>query len=504
MQRWGCLRTKHIYNFALLSYQISHEGTIMQYEAVIGLEVHAQLATESKIFSSSSTKFGSSPNSQVNPVCLGMPGVLPVFNERVLEYAIKAGLATNCKIAEKSRFARKNYFYPDLPKGYQISQYDEPLCLRGYLEIGCGNGRKKVRITRIHLEEDAGKLVHEYSDFESHVDLNRAGVPLVEIVSEPDISTAEEAVEYVKKLRSILRYIEVCDGNMEEGSLRCDANISLRPVGQSELGTKTEIKNLNSFRFIQRAIEYETKRQKALLQSEKKIVQETRLFDSQKGVTFAMRSKEEAHDYRYFPDPDLLPLIVSKDCLERIRLSLPELPDKKLSRFMDNFSLPKNDAETLSSSKPLAEYFEECAKYSSDSKAVSNWILNELLREIKNEDSITEFPVRPEHLAELLNFIREGKINRKTAKEIFSEMIRGGKRAEEIAKKKGLNQITDKGEISSIIEKMIEENPKEIERYRGGDTKLLSFFVGQVMKKTRGKADPAVVNQSLREFLEKK
>jgi aspartyl-tRNA(Asn)/glutamyl-tRNA(Gln) amidotransferase subunit B len=474
----------------------------MQYEAVIGLEVHAQLATESKIFSSSSTKFGNPPNSQVNPVCLGMPGVLPVFNERVLEYAIKAGLATNCEIARKSRFARKNYFYPDLPKGYQVSQYDEPLCLRGHLEIDSGNGKKKIRITRIHLEEDAGKLVHEYSDFESHVDLNRAGVPLVEIVSEPDISTAEEAVEYVKKLRTILRYIEVCDGNMEEGSLRCDANVSVRPVGQSELGTKTEIKNLNSFRFIQRAIEYEIKRQEAVLQSGGKVVQETRLFDSQKGVTFAMRSKEEAHDYRYFPDPDLLPVVVEEDHLEEVRLSLPELPDEKLRRFVDEFSLPKNDAETLSSSKPLAEYFEECAKHANDNKTASNWILNELLREVENEDGIAEFPVKPGDLAELLNLIGEGKINRKTAKEIFSEMISGGKRAGEIVAEKGLTQITDEGEISSIIEKIIKENPKEVERYKAGDTKLLGFFVGQVMKATKGKANPAVVNQTLRKSLE--
>ena len=476
----------------------------MEYEAVIGLEVHAQLATESKIFSSSSTKFGSPPNSQVNPVCLGMPGVLPVFNEKVLEYAIRAGLATNCEIARKSRFARKNYFYPDLPKGYQISQYDEPLCLRGHLEIDSGNDKKKIRITRIHLEEDAGKLVHEYSDFESHVDLNRAGVPLVEIVSEPDISTAKEAVEYVKKLRTILRYLEVCDGNMEEGSLRCDANVSVRPVGQSKLGTKTEIKNLNSFRFIQRAIEYETNRQEAVLRSGKKVVQETRLFDSQRGITVPMRSKEEAHDYRYFPDPDLLPVLVEEDYLEEIRLSLPELPDEKLNRFVNEFSISRNDAETLSSSRPLAEYFEECAEHANDKKAASNWILNELLREVENEDRIRGFPVKPEGLAELLNILGEGKINRKTAREIFSEMISGGKGAGEIVAEKGLTQITDEDEISSIISKIIEENPKEVERYRNGDTKLLGFFVGQAMKATKGKADPAVVNQTLRKSLEKK
>ena len=343
--------------------------------------------------------------------------------------------------------------------------------------------------------------MHEYSDFESHVDLNRAGVPLVEIVSEPDISTAEEAVEYVKKLRTILRYIEVCDGNMEEGSLRCDANVSLRPVGQSELGTKTEIKNLNSFRFIQKAIEYEIKRQETVLRSGGKVVQETRLFDSQRGVTFAMRSKEEAHDYRYFPDPDLLPVLVVEDYLEKIRLSLPELPQEKLSRFVDEFNIPRNDAETLSSSRPLAEYFEECTKHAKDKKAASNWILNEMLREVENEDSIAGFPVKPENLAELLNLIGGGKINRKTAKEIFSEMISEGKRAEKIVTEKGLAQITDEDEIFSIISKIIEENPKEVERYRKGDTKLLGFFVGQVMKATRGKADPAVVNQTLRNSL---
>jgi len=497
----------------------------MEYEAVIGLEVHAQLLTKSKIFSSSSTRFGSPPNSQVNPVCLGMPGVLPVFNEKVLEYAIEAGLATNCTVARRSRFARKNYFYPDLPKGYQISQYDEPLCLRGYLEIDCGKGKKKIRITRIHLEEDAGKLVHEYSNFESHVDLNRAGVPLVEIVSEPDISTAQEAVEYVKKLRTILKYIEVCDGNMEEGSLRCDANISIRPAGQSKLGTKTEIKNLNSFRFIQKAIEYETERQKVLLESGKKVVQETRLFDSQRGVTFPMRSKEEAHDYRYFPDPDLLPVVVEKDYIENIRLSLPELPDKKLERFVKEFGISRKDAETLSSSKPLAEYFEKCTKYANDKKAASNWVLNEVLREVESENELGEFPVKPEHLAELLNLISEGKINRKTAKQVFSEMITSPPTIEleaedvlttpvigeteltvvkKIVEEKGLTQVTDENEISLIIKKVIEENPKEVERYRGGNVKLLAFFVGQIMKATKGKADPAIVNKILRKSLEEK
>ena len=474
----------------------------MEYEAVIGLEVHAQLATESKIFSSSSTRFGNSPNSQVNPVCLGMPGVLPVFNEKVLEYAVRAGVATGCRVAAKSRFARKNYFYPDLPKGYQISQYEEPLCIGGHLEIDAGGGRKKIGITRIHLEEDAGKLVHDRSDSRSHVDLNRAGVPLVEIVSEPDISSAEEAVEYVRKLRTILKYIGVCDGNMEEGSLRCDANISVRPRGQGELGTKTEIKNLNSFRFIQRALQYEARRQTALLRGGGEVIQETRLFDPQKGVTFAMRSKEEAHDYRYFPDPDLLPVAVEREYVEKIRASLPELPERKLERFAAEFSLPRNDAAVLSSSKPLAEYFEKCAKFAEDKKAAANWILNEVLREIENEDAAGEFPVEPERLAELLNLLGEGKINRKTAREVFSEMITGGGRPGEIILEKGLTQITDEGEIESLIKEIIERNPREVERYRGGDSKLLAFFVGQVMKATKGKADPAVVNRKLKGFLE--
>ena len=474
----------------------------MEYEAVIGLEVHAQLATESKIFSSSSTRFGNSPNSQVNPVCLGMPGVLPVFNEKVLEYAVRAGVATGCRIAAKSRFARKNYFYPDLPKGYQISQYEEPLCIGGHLEIDAGGGRKKIGITRIHLEEDAGKLVHDRSDSRSHVDLNRAGVPLVEIVSEPDISSAEEAVEYVRKLRTILKYIGVCDGNMEEGSLRCDANISVRPRGQGELGTKTEIKNLNSFRFIQRALQYEARRQTALLRGGGEVIQETRLFDPQKGVTFSMRSKEEAHDYRYFPDPDLLPVAVEREYVEKIRASLPELPERKLERFAAEFSLPRNDAAVLSSSKPLAEYFEKCAKFAEDKKAAANWILNEVLREIENEDAAGEFPVEPERLAELLNLLGEGKINRKTAREVFSEMITGGGRPGEIILEKGLTQITDEGEIESLIKEIIERNPREVERYRGGDSKLLAFFVGQVMKATKGKADPAVVNRKLKNFLE--
>lgn len=474
----------------------------MEYEAVIGLEVHAQLATKSKIFSASSTKFGSPPNSQVNPVCLGMPGVLPVFNQKVLEYAVRTGVSTNCRIAEKSRFARKNYFYPDLPKGYQISQYEQPLCVGGYLEIDSADGKKRIGITRIHLEEDAGKLIHDHSDSQSLVDLNRAGVPLVEIVSEPDMSTAEEAVEYVKKLRAILRYIDVCDGNMEEGSLRCDANVSVRPAGSDGLGTKTEIKNLNSFRFIQKALEYETKRQIAVLRSGGEVVQETRLFDSRKGVTLAMRSKEKAHDYRYFPDPDLPPVTVKPEYVEKIRSSLPELPEKKLRRFVDDFSIPEKDAAVLSSSKPLALYFEECASRVEDKRAAANWILNEVLREVENEDAVGKFPVRPEALAELIDLTEQGKINRGTAREIFSEMITEKKRPGEIVAEKGLTQITDEGEIAALVAEILEKNPAEVEKYRGGNTKLLAFFVGQIMRATKGKADPEAASRKLKESLE--
>lgn len=473
----------------------------MEFEPVIGLEVHAQLLTESKIFSSASTKFGSKPNSQVTPVCLGMPGVLPVFNKKALEFAVKAGLATNCEISEESRFARKNYFYPDLPKGYQISQYDMPLCQFGKLDIKCEGYEKTIRITRIHLEEDAGKLIHEDSETESYVDLNRAGVPLIEIVSEPDISTSEEAVEYVKKLRNILKYIGVCDGNMEEGSLRCDANISVRPKGEKKLGTKAEIKNINSFRFIQKAIDYEIKRQITSIQNGEKVAQETRLFDSEKGVTFSMRSKEEAHDYRYFPDPDLLPVLVSKEYINNLKVSLPELPDQKLQRFTEKLLLSKNDAGILTSSKPLSDYFEKCLKYLDNPKVVSNWIINELLSVLDDEDKIGEFQVKPKDMAKLLELTENGKINGKIAKEIFPEMISSGKSADTIVEEKNLSQITDQSEIETTIKNIIEANPKEAQRYSEGEEKLLGFFVGQIMKETKGKANPKIVNEILKRLL---
>lgn len=474
----------------------------MQYEAVIGLEVHAQLLTKSKLFSSSSTKFGSSPNSQVNPVCLGMPGVLPVLNKKSLEYAVKAALATNCEIAERSRFERKNYFYPDLPKGYQISQLEHPFSNNGWLEITIDDSTKKIRITRIHLEEDAGKLIHEESPGSSYVDLNRAGVPLIEIVSEPDISSADEAVEYVKKLRSILRYIGVCDGNMEEGSLRCDANVSVREKGSSQLGTKTEIKNLNSFKFIQKALEYEIERHISTLEAGERITQETRLFDSRKGVTFSMRSKEEAHDYRYFPDPDLLPVIFDRNWIRELKDSLPELPDDRLQRFTEQYGLTRNDAVILTSSRELADYFENCVGFLDKPREISNWIVTELLRQIADEDGIGDFPVSPEKLAELLRIVDEGKISRNMAKEIFPEMIESGESPEDIVEKKGLKQISDTSEIEGIITRILKDNPVEVERYKAGEEKLLGFFVGQVMKATKGKANPKVANEILKKYLD--
>ncbi|MCL4245890.1 MAG: Asp-tRNA(Asn)/Glu-tRNA(Gln) amidotransferase subunit GatB, partial [Candidatus Dadabacteria bacterium] len=469
----------------------------MEFEPVIGLEVHAQLETESKIFSTASTAFGAEPNSQVTPVCLGMPGVLPVLNKKALELAVKAALALNCTIHERSRFARKNYFYPDLPKGYQISQYEEPYSSGGWLDIPSGEAVKRIRLTRIHMEEDAGKLVHDNSGSGSLVDLNRAGVPLIEIVSEPDISDAEEAVAYLKKLRSILRYIGVCDGNMEEGSLRCDANVSIRPKGSDKLGTKVEIKNVNSFKFIQRAIEYEIKRQEAVVESGGEIIQETRLYDADKGVTFSMRTKEEAHDYRYFPDPDLLPVEISTEDIEALKASLPELPDARRGRFEKEYGLPEYDAGVLTSSRDIADYFEAALSHYKNPKTLGNWIMTEVLRELREEDDISAFPVKAEKLAGLLNLIEDGTISGKIAKDVFAEMVSEGGTAKDIVEKKGIKQISDKGELESLISGILKKHPDEISRYKGGDEKLIGFFVGQVMKATQGKANPKLVNDIL-------
>ncbi len=474
----------------------------MEFEAVIGLEVHAQLLTDTKIFCGCPTKFGAAPNSQTCPICLGMPGVLPVLNKKVVEYAMKAALATGCEIQPMSRFARKNYFYPDLPKGYQISQYELPIALAGHIDIPVESGHKRIGITRIHMEEDAGKSMHEGIAGASHVDLNRAGTPLIEIVSEPDMRNSDEAVEYLKRLRAIVMYLEVCDGNMEEGSFRCDANVSIMPKGETKFGTRAELKNINSFRFVQKAIEYEIKRQKALIMDGGKVVQETRLFDTVKGVTVSMRGKEEAHDYRYFPDPDLVPLEIGSDWIEEVRKTLPELPADKVKRFVADYGIPEYDAEVLSISKALADYYEETAKLSGQPKVASNWIMGDLLRLLKEDDKeIEESPASPRHVAEMIKLIDNGIISGKIAKTVMEEMYNTGKMPEDVVKEKGLVQVTDTGAIETVIDEVLAENADSVAAYRSGKDKLFGFFVGQVMKKSQGKANPGAVNDLLKKKL---
>ncbi len=474
----------------------------MEYEAVIGLEVHAQLLTRSKIFCACPTTFGAPPNTQVCPVCLGMPGVLPVLNRRAVEFAIKMALATNCRLAPESVFARKNYFYPDLPKGYQISQYELPLAEHGFLEIQVNGQRKKVGLTRIHLEEDAGKLIHSESRPVSFVDFNRTGVPLIEIVSEPDIRTPEEAVEYLKGLRNILLYLGICDGNMEEGSLRCDANISLRPAGAAELGVKTELKNMNSFRFVRQALEYEIRRQRALLSEGREIIQETRLWDPHQGKTFSMRGKEEAHDYRYFPDPDLMPVRIEPEWQEELRRSLPELPAPRSERFQQEHGLPAYDAEVLTGDKALADYFEECLKEFPQPKQVSNWVMGEVMRELKKEDAgVAALKVSPWNLGRLLTLVDQGTISGKIAKTVFEEMISTGQDPEEIVQAKGLAQISDAGELEAQAREILAAHPKEVAEYKAGKTKVLGFFVGQLMRQTKGQANPQLANEVFRKLL---
>jgi aspartyl-tRNA(Asn)/glutamyl-tRNA(Gln) amidotransferase subunit B len=474
----------------------------VRYEAIIGLEVHAQLLTESKVFCGCSTKFGAPPNSQTCPICTGMPGVLPVLNKKALEYAILTGLAMNCRIAPVSRFARKNYFYPDLPKGYQISQYELPLCEGGYIEIVVDGAPKRIGLTRIHMEEDAGKNIHEEAGPYSLVDLNRAGVPLLEIVSEPDIRSPAEAVAYMKKLRSILRYLGVCDGNMEQGSLRCDANVSVRPEGSEEFGVKVEVKNLNSFKFVERALQYEIRRQVEILEEGGQVVQETRLWDASTGSTVSMRTKEEAHDYRYFPEPDLVPVVVGKEWIEELRARLPELPDEKRHRFISQYGLPEYDADLLTAERPLAEWFEEAVRSGGEPKAVSNWMMVELLR-LLNERSIAveQCPLRPQQLVEMLALIKDGTISGKIAKTVFEEMFATGKSARQVVQEKGLVQISDEEALLRIVKEVLEGSPREVERYRAGEAKLLGFFVGQVMRATKGKANPKLVNELLRREL---
>jgi len=481
----------------------------MPWETVVGLEVHAQLLTDTKIFCGCSTTFGAAPNSHVCPVCLGLPGALPVLNEKVVEYALKVALATHCTVAPRSRFARKNYFYPDLPKGYQISQFELPIMEHGWLDIDIdiddGDATARIGITRIHMEEDAGKLLHPDTpgaDY-SLVDLNRACTPLLEVVSEPDLRSARQAAAYARKLREILVYLGVCDGNMNEGSLRVDANISVRPRGQAKLGTRTELKNLNSFKFLEQAIIYEAERQIELLEDGGKVVQETRLFDSAKGITRSMRSKEEAHDYRYFPDPDLLPLVIDDAWVKRVQADLPELPDAKRARYQSELGLPPYDADLLCQDHRVAAYFEQTVALHSDPKAVSNWVMGSLLRELNKEaaPAVSEAPVPPAHLAAMLELIGNKTISANTGKEVFEAMWATGKEPGVIIQERGLAQLNDTSALAAAVDQVIAENPEEAKAFRGGKTKLMGFFVGQVMKATQGKANPQQVNQVLREKL---
>ncbi len=478
-----------------------------KYKVTIGLEVHVQLKTASKIFCGCSAEFGAEPNTHTCPVCTGMPGTLPVLNRKVVEYAMKAAIATNCTIAPYSIFARKNYFYPDLPKNYQISQYEKPLAENGYIELNINGGRKKVDILRIHLEEDAGKLVHDMSEG-SLVDFNRTGTPLMEIVTTPCIGSSAEAQEYLKILKSILQYIEVSDCDMEKGSLRCDANISVKPYGEEGLGVKTEVKNMNSFRGIQRAIDYEAKRQMEALDGGEVIHQDTRLWDEKAGKTFSMRSKEEAHDYRYFPDPDLVPVVVSERWKGEILKTLPELPGARCGRFIKEYGLSEYDSSILTAEKALADFYEDCAgRKGTDRdkklcKAIANWVMGDLMKHL-NEQNITikESPVSPGMIVAMIALIDKGTISGKIAKTVFNDMYRTGRPPEDIIKEKNLVQVSDEGAIMKIIEEVIKENPDTVEKYKGGKEKALGFLIGQAMKKSRGKANPAMVNSIMREKL---
>lgn len=457
-----------------------------KYEAIIGLEVHVELHTRTKAFCGCPNVFGSEPNTNVCPVCLGLPGVLPVVNEHLIEYALRAGLALNCEIASFSKFDRKNYYYPDLPKNYQISQYDLPICRNGYLELEIDGSKKRIGITRVHMEEDAGKLVHgegENSDY-SFVDSNRCGVPLLEIVTEPDIRSPEEAKAFLEKLKAILQYIDISDCKMEEGSLRCDANISVRPAGSNILYPKTEIKNMNSFRAVQRALNAEMMRQIEILESGGKVIQETRAWDENRGITLGMRTKEEASDYRYFPDPDLVPVVISPDLINRIRSELPELPDPRRMRFIEEYGLPPYDAGVLTASRSLADFFEECVRMYNDPKTVSNWVMGDFLRLLNASNmDVADVELKPADLVEMLKLIDEGMISGKIAKAVFDEMFATGKRAREIVESRGLVQISDEGELLKVVEEVLAANPVVVEDYRNGKEKALGFLVGQVMKR---------------------
>jgi aspartyl-tRNA(Asn)/glutamyl-tRNA(Gln) amidotransferase subunit B len=466
----------------------------MKFETVIGLEIHAQLKTESKIFCGCSTAFGAPPNTQTCPICLGMPGVLPVLNKKVVEFAIKMGLATDSVVNRFNTFARKNYFYPDLPKGYQTSQFDLPIIGPGRVEVEVDGEKKLIGITRMHMEEDAGKLIHDEVEPVSYVDLNRTGTPLLEIVSEPDMRSPEEAYSYLKKIHSILRYLDICDGNMQEGSFRCDANISLRPVGQEELGIRTELKNMNSFRNVQNALEYEVRRQRDILLDGGNVVQETLLWNPDKNYTESMRGKEDAHDYRYFPCPDLVPVEISQEWIEKIRATLPELPDQRKTRFVEQYGLPEYDSAILTGDRELADFFETAASRGAPAKKVSNWMMTELLRELKG-DEIGNSKVTPDHLGELLLMVDKGTISGKIAKTVFIDMMESGKDPQEIVKDKNLLQVSDEGELLALVKEIVAANPGQAEEFRGGKEKLMGFFVGQLMQKTKGKANPKLANE---------
>jgi aspartyl-tRNA(Asn)/glutamyl-tRNA(Gln) amidotransferase subunit B len=474
----------------------------MEWETVIGLEVHVQLLTQSKLFSGASIKYGAEPNTQACEVDIALPGVLPVMNREAAFMAVKLGLAIDATINRTSIFARKNYFYPDLPKGYQISQYELPIVEHGRLEIEVDGKPKTVGITRAHLEEDAGKSLHEDFHGMTGIDLNRAGTPLVEVVSEPDMRSAAEAVAYLKKLHTLVRYLGICDGNMQEGSFRCDANVSVRPRGQKEFGTRAELKNINSFRFVEKAIEHEVERQVDLIEGGGKVVQETRLYDPDRDETRSMRGKEEAHDYRYFPDPDLPPLVLEEDFIDSIRDTLPELPDAKLARFVDQYGLSTTDAGTLTSSSDLADYYEAAAAAAGDNRLAANWVMGELAGYLNKENlEIADTKVAADALGGLIQRIRDNTISGKIAKDVFEAMWSGAGDADTIIEQKGLKQISDSGALEKAVEDVIAANPTQVEQYKGGQEKLLGFFVGQVMKATGGKANPKQVNEIIRKKL---
>ena len=478
----------------------------MDYEVVIGCEVHVELKTKTKIFCSCPTDFGGEPNTHVCPVCLGLPGTLPVLNKKVLEYAIKAGLALNCEIAQFSKFDRKNYFYPDLTKAYQISQFDLPICKNGYIDIETDRGKKRIGITRIHMEEDAGKLVHQGNTITtsagSLVDYNRAGVPLIEIVSEPDMRSAEEVVEFLNSLKAIIEYTGVSDARMEQGSLRCDVNLSLRPVGQIAFGTRAEIKNLNSFRSVERVIQYEINRQADILESGGKVIQETRTWDEGKGRTYSLRSKEDSDEYRYFPEPDLPPVIVMEDYIEKLRAELPEMPKEKRRRMIEKDGLPEYDAGIITASKALVDFYDAVHTHYGDAKKISNWIMGELLAKVNAEGiELNALKIQPEQMAALLKLVDSGEISGKIAKKVFAEMFETGNNPGDIIKKQGLMQISDETALKTMIEQVVETNPKSVEDYKAGKTKALGFLVGQIMKQSRGQANPAVINRLLVEKL---